>query len=138
MHVCGFHLDICILLLPIQLPARLSKVCSLRISLRFFLLRFVCSRFFLCLLNVSAVSLLLEEYLCLSCCFGCWRGRVAQYGLKSSLQRGGSRFVLISSRIEHQPPKLGVEGSNPSPPAIVLGLEPEFIVVCSIDLLLNP
>ena len=40
-----------------------------------------------------------------------------------SLQKGGSRRVLMSSRIEHQPPKLGVEGSNPSSPATV----PNFV-----------
>src|SRR4030067_1844763 len=41
----------------------------------------------------------LWEFLLLS------RGRVAQYGLETSLQKGGSRKVLMSSRIEHQPPK---------------------------------
>ena len=35
----------------------------------------------------------------------------------------GKSWASSSVRIEHQPPKLGVEGSNPSPPAIVLNLE---------------
>ena len=34
-----------------------------------------------------------------------------------SIVKGGPRLLLNCSRIEHQPPKLGVEGSNPSPPA---------------------
>ena len=50
-------------------------------------------------------------------------GRVAQYGLLigfrfQSLLSEGCCVVSLSARIEHQPPKLGVEGSNPSPPAI--------------------
>jgi hypothetical protein len=32
-------------------------------------------------------------------------------------------WVSSSARIEHQPPKLGVEGSNPSPPATKLKIE---------------
>ena len=32
-------------------------------------------------------------------------------------------WVSSSARIEHQPPKLGVEGSNPSPPATKLEIE---------------
>jgi hypothetical protein len=43
-------------------------------------------------------SPLLEEYLCLT-----FRNLVL--------------WASSSVRIEHQPPKLGVEGSNPSPPA---------------------
>jgi hypothetical protein len=32
-------------------------------------------------------------------------------------------WVSSSARIEHQPPKLGVEGSNPSPPATQLEID---------------
>jgi hypothetical protein len=32
---------------------------------------------------------------------------------------GENKWASSSARIEHQPPKLGVEGSNPSPPAII-------------------
>jgi hypothetical protein len=42
-----------------------------------------------------------------------------------------------SVRIEHQPPKLGVEGSNPSPPATNINLEPISKLVCPMDLLLD-
>ncbi len=38
-------------------------------------------------------------------------GRVAQYGFRVR--------IYLLGRKEHQPPKLGVEGSNPSPPAII-------------------
>ncbi len=40
-------------------------------------------------------------------------------------------WASSSVRIEHQPPKLGVEGSNPSPPATVTDLEPNSVIVCS-------
>ncbi len=40
-------------------------------------------------------------------------------------------WASSSVRIEHQPPKLGVEGSNPSPPATVADLEANSVLVCS-------
>ena len=45
-------------------------------------------------------------------------------GCATNRQTG--HWASSSVRIEHQPPKLGVEGSNPSPPAIVLDLEFNF------------
>jgi len=41
-------------------------------------------------------------------------GRVAQHGLVT--------VTIRQPRKEHQPPKLGVEGSNPSPPAMLFRL----------------
>lgn len=36
-------------------------------------------------------------------------------------------WAVSSARIEHQPPKLGVEGSNPSPPATICQIEPKLV-----------
>jgi hypothetical protein len=44
-------------------------------------------------------------------------------------------WTSSSVRIEHQPPKLGVEGSNPSSPATKLNLELKSNPACSMDLL---
>ena len=46
-------------------------------------------------------------------------------------------WASSSVRIEHQPPKLGVEGSNPSPPATKTDLEPNSVLDCSMDMLLD-
>jgi hypothetical protein len=46
------------------------------------------------------------------------RGRVAQYGYSSRFLRGGCCVIIGLGWIEHQPPKLGVVGSNPTAPAI--------------------
>jgi hypothetical protein len=56
------------------------------------------------------------EYLVVVECIGQMGGRVAQYGLALVLKQG-SWVLLQESRTEHQPPKLGVVGSNPTPPA---------------------
>ena len=56
------------------------------------------------------------------------RGYIGQKA-KCDLEEAESSTILRNSwasssvRIEHQPPKLGVEGSNPSPPARVLFLQ---------------
>ena len=39
-------------------------------------------------------------------------------------------WASSSVRTEHQPPKLGVEGSNPSPPAISCSSDPFFLILC--------
>ena len=40
-----------------------------------------------------------------------------------------SNWASSSARIEHQPSKLRVEGSNPSPPAITLNFGVEYIFI---------
>ena len=41
----------------------------------------------------------------------------AQFGLKDSSSICQNRWAGSSARIEHHPPKVGVVGSNPTPPA---------------------
>ena len=43
--------------------------------------------------------------------------------LRSSRRNLQTRWASSSARIEHQPPKLGVEGSNPSPPAKIITIQ---------------
>ena len=49
--------------------------------------------------------------------------------LRSSRRNLQTRWASSSVRTEHQPPKLGVEGSNPSPPAIYSNLELELWIL---------
>jgi hypothetical protein len=76
---------------------------------------FLCFHFFLFFPSVREGF----EYLVAVGCIGQMDGRVAQYGLALVLKQG-SLVLSQESRIEHQPPKLGVVGSNPTSPAIFL------------------
>ncbi len=60
--------------------------------------------------------------------------------INDDLEKAQSSTILekdwasSSVRIEHQPPKLGVEGSNPSPPATHLRSALKIIPFCLLEL----
>jgi hypothetical protein len=78
-------------------------------------MQFLCFHFFLFFLGVREGF----EYLVAVECIRQKMGRVAQHGLAPLLKQG-SWVLLQELRIEHQPPKLGVVGSNPTSPATYL------------------